>query len=395
MVSNNKDKEPMEENIQDPEWKEVDESVKEEDEEEVEEDSRAYPRATIASIEVVENPFNAKKSARIRTGGRLPRHYLAPKTSSPGTHHPFRNLIYNNQIERTPKAALPSNWDIDRSNTAGRMKPERMEQFTQTEAYQLGNGGDMIFERDLFALTQFLRRPPPVFFGGQVNDQPGGQLQWIIMADLPGEAENPTERIQFSFRENTWVDGLARALQASLARLCGQNAMAIQEERFAHYARHNSLGVPLNLPSHPQLRHHVDHLDFMLSEVHLQLDDSRARINFTHLQLLQHAETIKVIAKERRTLRRENVKKDYTIHRLKASIATLKETIETRAELLRDLEGEGEGEDIQGDGYSYVSNDNDYEEDDDEDLAFHPNEDGHEHLTTGMDTTFPINVDGE
>ena len=127
MVSKNKGKGLSDEDIQDLEWKEVDESVKEEDEEEVEENSRAYPRATIASIEVVENPFNAKKSARIRTGGRLPRHYLDPKTSSPGTHHPFRNLIFNNQIEGTPKAALPSNWDIDRSNTAGRMKPETEE----------------------------------------------------------------------------------------------------------------------------------------------------------------------------------------------------------------------------------------------------------------------------
>ena len=89
--------------------------------------SCAYLRATIASIEVVENPFNAKKSARIRTGGRVPRHYLAPRTSSSGTHHPFRNLIFNNQIERIPRAALPSNWDIDRSNTAGRMKPEAEE----------------------------------------------------------------------------------------------------------------------------------------------------------------------------------------------------------------------------------------------------------------------------
>ncbi|KAK1666319.1 hypothetical protein QYE76_054478 [Lolium multiflorum] len=124
MVSKNKGKGLSDEDIQDPEWKEVDESVKEEDEEEVEEDSRAYPRATIASIEVVDNPFSANKSARIRTGGRVPRHYLAPKTSSSGTYHPFRNLIYNSQIERTPKAALPSNWDIDRSNTAGRMKPE-------------------------------------------------------------------------------------------------------------------------------------------------------------------------------------------------------------------------------------------------------------------------------
>ena len=124
MVSKNKGKGLPDEDIQDPEWEQVDESVKEEDEEEVEEDSRAYPRATIASIEVVDNPFSANKSARIRTGGRVPRHYLAPKTSSSGTHHPFRNLIYNSQIEKTPKAALPSNWDIDRSNTAGRMKPE-------------------------------------------------------------------------------------------------------------------------------------------------------------------------------------------------------------------------------------------------------------------------------
>jgi hypothetical protein len=271
-----------------------------------------------------------------------------------------------------------------------------METFTQTEFYQLGNGGDLIFERDLFALSEFLGRPPPEFFGGQVNDQPGGQLQWVIMADLRGKLTFPrTERIQFSFRENNWADGLARGLQEALARLCGQNAMAIQEERFAHYARHNSLGVPMNLPSHPQLRHHVDHLDFMLNETQTELDNSRAYANHTHIQLAHQAEIIKVIAKERRTLRRLNAKKDYTISRLRAKIASLKETIEAQAEQLQDLEGEGEGEDIQGDGYSYVSNDNDYEEEDDEDLAFHPYEDGHEHLEAGMYNTFPINVDGE
>ena len=58
MVSNNKGKGLSDEDSQDPEWKEVDESVKEEDEEEVEEDSRAHLRATIASIRVVENPFS-------------------------------------------------------------------------------------------------------------------------------------------------------------------------------------------------------------------------------------------------------------------------------------------------------------------------------------------------
>ena len=108
--------------------------------------------------------------------------------------------------------------------------------------------------------------------------------------------------------------------------------MAIQEERFAHYARHNSLGVPLNLPFHPVPRHHVDHLDFMLCETSTELDNSRAYANHTYLQLAQQADTIKVIAKEHRTLRRLNAKKDYTIARLREKIVSLKETVEAWVE---------------------------------------------------------------
>ncbi|KAK1629767.1 hypothetical protein QYE76_004082 [Lolium multiflorum] len=121
MVSNNKDKGPLEEDIQDPELKEEDAS---EDEEEVEEAPRVHQRATIASIGVISNPSNTKRSARIATGGAVPRHYLAPRTSSPGNYSPFRNLIYDRQTERTPKVVLPSGWDIDRSNIAGEMKSE-------------------------------------------------------------------------------------------------------------------------------------------------------------------------------------------------------------------------------------------------------------------------------
>ncbi|KAK1612658.1 hypothetical protein QYE76_036331 [Lolium multiflorum] len=302
---------------------------------------------------------------------------------NPSVLVPLASSVHESAEKSYPGAAAQTTRGDARDEQQHRERPEvpleiAMEPFTQTEFYQLGNGGGLIFERDLFALTEFLGRAPPEFFGGQVNDQPGGQLQCVIMADLHGKLTSLlTDRIQFSFRENNWVDGLARGMQEALARL------------------HNSLGVPLNLPSHPQLRHHVEHLDFMLNEVHIDLDNSRAYANHTHIQLAQQAETIKVIAKECLTLRRLNLKKDSTINRLKAKIASLKATIETQAEQLRDLEGEGEGEDIQGDGYSYVSNDGDYEEEEDDNLVFHPYEDGHEHLTAGMDTTFPINVDGE
>ena len=97
-----------------------------------------------------------------------------------------------------------------------------MELLNHTKHYQLGNGGDLIFERDLDALSSCLERPHPEFFGGQVNDQPGGELQWVVVADLRGKMEPPmSERIQFSVRENNWLDGLARAMQEALARLCG------------------------------------------------------------------------------------------------------------------------------------------------------------------------------
>ena len=76
---------------------------------------------------------------------------------------------------------------------------------------QLGNGGELIFEQDLSQLLELLDHPHPEFFGAHLNDQQGGELQWLIVANLRGKMEAPTsEKIQFSLRENNWLDGLAR-----------------------------------------------------------------------------------------------------------------------------------------------------------------------------------------
>ena len=42
--------------------------------------------------------------------------------------------------------------------------------------YQLGNGGDLIFQRHLYHLSELLERPHPEFFGAQLNDQGGEDL---------------------------------------------------------------------------------------------------------------------------------------------------------------------------------------------------------------------------
>jgi hypothetical protein len=92
------------------------EEVESEDEEE---DQRSRPNTMIASIAVVTDHNKFKKSACIRTGGGVPRHTLAPWTSLSG-NNPFHTLIHEHQFQRVPRSRLPSGWDIDRSNNAGK-----------------------------------------------------------------------------------------------------------------------------------------------------------------------------------------------------------------------------------------------------------------------------------
>ena len=80
MVSNNnKGKEPMEGDLQDPK---LEEEVKGEDGEEVEGNPRSCPRATVASIRVVTSRPNLRRNAFMSTGGKVPRHFLAPDRKS-------------------------------------------------------------------------------------------------------------------------------------------------------------------------------------------------------------------------------------------------------------------------------------------------------------------------
>ena len=151
---------------------------------------------------------------------------------------------------------------------------------TFTKFYQLGNGGQLIFEQDLEELADALGRPSPAFFGVELNDQPGDELQWLIYADLRGKKGSPTsENIQFVARESNWRNGLVRAMQEALARLCGQNVNKIKNLRFIHHARHDSRGRQMDMPPHQELKYHVEQLDFMLRETLKELDNARACLN--------------------------------------------------------------------------------------------------------------------
>jgi hypothetical protein len=111
--SDDKEKTPPED---DTKYFRLKEEVESEDEEE---DQSSRPNTMIASVGVVTDHDKFKKSARIRTRGGVPRHTLAPWTS-PSGNNPFHTLIHEHQFQRMPRSRLPSGWDIDHSNSAGK-----------------------------------------------------------------------------------------------------------------------------------------------------------------------------------------------------------------------------------------------------------------------------------
>ncbi|KAK1618698.1 hypothetical protein QYE76_024215 [Lolium multiflorum] len=260
-----------------------------------------------------------------------------------------------------------------------------MEHYAQTESYELGNGGSLVFERDLYLVSEKLERPPPQFHGVRIHNTPAGEQQWMITADLKGSPEPPiSERILFSFKACNWVDGLAHALQEGLARVCGQNIAALQGTRFAHFARHDTMGEPMALSSHPVLKHHVEHLDFMLHETRKDLELTRVHAHRAQMALAHHADAIRLLAKDRRSLRLQRAKKDATITRLREKIRTLEVTVRTQQDQIQEMEEDGE--DIQG-GDDFLSDDNDFEDDEFTD------EEDYEFLESEEDGIIPIDVD--
>ncbi|KAK1682774.1 hypothetical protein QYE76_043622 [Lolium multiflorum] len=274
-----------------------------------------------------------------------------------------------------PRMTVGHHWE---AKLMGRGAHTRMEPYVQTETYDLENGGSLVFERDLYLVSERLERPPPKFHGVRIHDTPTGEQQWMITADLKGSSEPPiSERILFSFKACNWPDGLAHALQEGLARVCGQHIAALRGSRFAYFARHDTMGEPMAPSSHPVLMIHVEHLDLMLHETRKDLERTRVHNQHAQMTVAHHAEAIRMLAKDRKLLRLQRAKKDATIRRLREKIRTLEVTVRTQQDQIQEMEEDGD--DIQG-GDDFLSDDNDFEDDeftDEEDYAFlEPEEDG-------------------
>ncbi|KAK1627519.1 hypothetical protein QYE76_001834 [Lolium multiflorum] len=147
----------------------------------------------------------------------------------------------------------------------------------QWECYQLGHGGELKFEKDLKQLVEYLGHPYPEFFGTSFNNQLGGSPRWEVSADLGRKLGAPVwETIWFSVTGNTWKEGLVKAMQEAIARLCGQNENKIRNTRFIYYPRHDSMGRSMTMPPHTEMNPYVAHQDFRQYKTRRDLDNALA-----------------------------------------------------------------------------------------------------------------------
>ncbi|KAK1647783.1 hypothetical protein QYE76_065588 [Lolium multiflorum] len=130
------------------------------------------------------------------------------------------------------------------------------------------------------------------------------------------------------------------------------------------------------------------HPEFHGIQTQKDLDASRAYANQTHAHITEQGEAIKLLARDRKTLRQQRAKKDATIVRLRAKIASLEATVKAQDQL-REMEEDDGGEDLQGGGAFLSGDDDDFEEDE------FTEEEDYEFLEAGPDDFVPIDVDDE
>src|SRR3954467_173906 len=136
-------------------------------------------------------------------------------------------------------------------------------------------------------------------------------------------------------------------MQEALFCLCGQSINQIKGTRFDFCPRRDANGQPLETPYHHELKTQLDHLSFMLYDRQQELDNCRGYSNHKSAIIKTKDQTIAMLAKDRKSRRRQIDKKERIIARLCNRISYLEETIHERDLQLE--ERENTGEDLRGD----------------------------------------------
>jgi len=243
-----------------------------------------------------------------------------------------------------------------------------------TEFLQLEKDGKLMFEKDLFELSKMLGRPAPEFRGAQVDTLGNGNLSWLVESSVRGNIKSPGSRtLMFTTMDVHWDDGLCRAMQRMLARLCEEHKAELVNSRFQYYGRRTDNGHPVASPLHPTFGEHILDMEILLFRTQEDLRCARLRSHFDRLSLKGSRESEAQLKEEKDALLKKRTQLRRTIAKLRKKVAEQDELIEDLE--LYSTEMEEEGEDLRKENNAFLSDDDDYleemdyeQEDDEEEL---------------------------
>src|SRR6185369_4161622 len=136
-----------------------------------------------------------------------------------------------------------------------------------TEFVQVRKDGLLMFEQNLYELSQILGRPVPEFEGTQVDSLGDGNLSWLIKSSVRGRIQPPRSKdLVYTTMDTTWVDGLARVMQRLLARLCEEHKDELVGTRFQYFGRRDDEGNPTYPAQHTLFGEYITDMEVLLHD---------------------------------------------------------------------------------------------------------------------------------
>jgi hypothetical protein len=244
-----------------------------------------------------------------------------------------------------------------------------------TEFVQLERDGKLMFEKDLFELSKLLGRPAPEFIGTQVDALGHGNLCWRIESSVRRNIQSPGSRtLVFVTMATHWGDGLCRAMERLLARLCEEHKAKLVNSRFRFYGRRTDDGHPVASLPHPTFGEHILDMRVLLHTTQEDLMGARLQSHFQRIALKESHDREAQLKQDKIGLlkRRTHLKK--VVAKLRQKVAEQEEIIEDMEHHVNEIEEEGE--DLRKENNAFLSDDDDfleemdYEmEDDEEELV--------------------------
>ena len=111
-------------------------------------------------------------------------------------------------------------------------------------------------------------------------------LCWLIESSIRGRIEHPrSKKLVHVTMDSSWADGLGRATQRMLSRLCDEHKTELKNSRFRYFGRRNGDGHPTPTDQHSPFGEYITDMEVMSYRTQEDLRSSRLQAHFQRISL--------------------------------------------------------------------------------------------------------------